>query len=301
MAEFLATLQNLFTFAFVVSSMLAMGLSLTVGQILQPLSNLRLVLLALVANFVIVPGTAYLLAQVIPMDEPLQIGLILMGAAAGAPFLPKLAQIAKANVAFAVGLMALLVVVTVAYLPLVLPLLLHGVEVDAGQIAITLFGEMLVPLAIGLIVRARWEDAAGELQKPAAQVSNLSLVLLLVLMLGLNIENVIGLFGSGALLATIVLVGVAIASGYLLGGPGTDTRQVLALGTGQRNLAATFLIAGSNFSDQPDVLVFLAGAGLIGMAIVMPLAAEFGKRAAPAESVAAGEAAPPAGEHAAGP
>ena len=64
---------------------------------------------------------------------------------------------------------------------------------------------------------------------------------------------------------------------------------MLALGTGQRNLAATFLIAGSNFADQPDVLVFLAGAGLIGMAIVMPLAAEFGKRATAA------------GEHAAGP
>jgi predicted Na+-dependent transporter len=280
MEEFLATLQNLFTFAFVVSSMLAMGLSLTVGQILQPLSNVRLVLLALAANFVIVPGVAFGLAQVIPMEEPLKIGLILMGSAAGAPFLPKLAQIAKANVAFAVGLMALLVVVTVGYLPLVLPLLLPGVEVDAGKIAITLFGEMLVPLAIGLVVRARWAEAAAEWQPHAAQISNLSLVLLLVLMLGLNIENVIGLFGSGALLATLILVAVAIGSGYVLGGPGRDTRQVLALGTGQRNLAATFLIAGSNFADQPDVLVFLAGAGLIGMAIVMPLAAEFGKRAA---------------------
>jgi predicted Na+-dependent transporter len=279
LAEFLATLQNLFTFAFVVSSMLAMGLSMTVGQILQPLSNLRLVLLALMANFVIVPGAAYILAQVIPMDDQLQIGLILMGSAAGAPFLPKLAQIAKANVPFAVGLMALLIVVTVVYLPLVLPLLLPGVEVDAAQIAISLFGQMLVPLGIGLLVRARWQDAAGELQKPAAQVSNLSLVLLFVLMIGLNLENVIGLFGSGAIIATLVLVGVAIGSGYLLGGPGRDTRQVLALGTGQRNLAATFLIATGNFADQPDVLVFLAGAGLIGMVIVMPLAAEFGKRA----------------------
>jgi predicted Na+-dependent transporter len=282
MSEVLGTLQNLFTFAFVVSSMLAMGLSLRVGQIFEPLRNLRLVLLALLANFVIVPATAYLLAQVIPMDDQLQIGLILMGSAAGAPFLPKLAQIAKANVAFSVGLMALLIVVTVVYLPIVLPLLLPGVQVDAGKIAVTLFGEMLVPLAIGLAVRARWAEAAEELQEPAAQVSNLSLVLLLVLMLGLNIENVIGLFGSGALLATLLMVAVAIGSGYVLGGPGSDTRQVLALGTGQRNLAATFLIAGSNFADQPDVLVFLAGAGLIGIAIVMPLAAELGKRAAPA-------------------
>jgi BASS family bile acid:Na+ symporter len=277
--EALATLQNLFTFAFVVSSMLAMGLSLTVGQIIEPLRNLRLVILALVANFVIVPATAFLLGQLIPMDDELRIGLILLGAAAGAPFLPKLAQIAKANLPFAVGLMALLIVATVIYLPLVLPLLLPGVEVDAAQIAISLFGQMLVPLGIGLLVRARWAEAAGELQRPTAQVSNLSLVLLLVLMLGLNLDDVIGLFGSGAIIATLVLVAVSIGSGYLLGGPGRDTRQVLAMGTGQRNLAATFLIAGSNFADQPNVLVFLAGAGLIGMVLVMPLAAEFGKHA----------------------
>ena len=295
MAEFLATLQNLFTFAFVVSSMLAMGLSLTVGQIVEPLRNVRLVLLALLANFVIVPATAYILAQVIPMDDQLQIGLILMGSAAGAPFLPKFAQIAKANVPFAVGLMALLIVVTVAYLPLVLPLLLPGVEVDAGKIAVTLFGEMLVPLGIGLFVRARWVDAAGELQKPAAQVSNLSLVLLLVLMLGLNIENVIGLFGSGALIATIVMVGVAIGSGYLLGGPGQ--RHAPGAGAGNRAAESCRDVPDrrKQLRDQPDVLVFLAGAGLIGMAIVMPLAAEFGKRggASRGRAVIASRTAPP--------
>jgi BASS family bile acid:Na+ symporter len=42
------------------------------------------------------------------------VGLLLLGTAAGAPFLPKLAQIAKGNLAFAVGLMVLLMVVTEA-------------------------------------------------------------------------------------------------------------------------------------------------------------------------------------------
>ena len=36
---------------FVVSSMLAMGLGLTIRQIIEPLRNARLVLLALLANF----------------------------------------------------------------------------------------------------------------------------------------------------------------------------------------------------------------------------------------------------------
>lgn len=279
MSEALATLQSLFTVAFVVSSMLVMGVSLTVGQIIEPLRNIRLVVLGLVASFVVVPGTAFLLKQAIPMSDQLQIGLILMSTAHGAPFLPKVTQIAKGSLAFAAGLMTLLIVVTVVYLPLVLPLLLPGVTIDAGQIALSLFGLMLVPLAIGLVVRWRWEEAAGEIKGPLAQVSNVSLVLLLVLMLGLNIENVIALFGSGALLAVLILTVVAAAIGYLFGGPSRETRGVLALGTALPNMAATFVVADGSFSNQPDVIVFLAGAGLIVLVIVFPLAAELGKRA----------------------
>jgi predicted Na+-dependent transporter len=297
MAELLGALSNVFTLLFVVTSMLSMGLSLTVAQILQPLRNTRLVGMALVANFVLVPATAFVLSRAIPMAPALQIGLLLLGTAAGAPFLPKLAQIAKADVPFAVGVMALLVVVTVGYLPLVLPLLLPGVSVDAGAIAVQLFLMILVPLALGLLVKARWDETAQNVQQPMGQISNLSLALLLVLMLGLNLGKVLGLFGSGALLATLLLLMVAVAGGFLLGGPGVDTRRVLALGTGQRNLAAAFAVAGGNFAAQPDVLVFLAAAGLVAMIVVMPIAAEFGKRAGAVSPAAPPEAEPATAVH----
>jgi BASS family bile acid:Na+ symporter len=280
----LSTLQNLFTLAFVVTSMLSMGLSLTVSQILQPLRSIRLVIMALAANFVVIPAAAFALSRIIPLDQSVQIGLLLMGTAAGAPFLPKLAQIAKANVAFAVGLMTLLMVVTIVYLPIVLPLVLPGVEVDTLQIALSLIVTMLVPLLIGLFIKARYEGAAGTLQPVMAQISTISLALLLVLMLGLNVSNVIALFGTGAIIATLMFIAISIAAGYLLGGPSTDTKVVLALGTGQRNLSAAFIIATGSFADQPNVLVYLAAAGLVGMVVVFPTAGEFGKRSKPADS-----------------
>lgn len=278
MENILTTLQNLFTLTFVVTSMLSMGLSLTVSQILQPLRNARLVIMALAANFVIVPAVAFALSRIIPLDQSVQIGLLLLGTAAGAPFLPKLAQIAKAGVAFSVGLMTILIIVTIAYLPIVLPLLLPGVEVDAGKIALTLIVTMLVPLLVGLVIKARYEGAAGELEPVMSQISTISLALLLVLMLGLNVSNVVALFGTGAIIATLLFITISIAAGYLLGGPGTGTKQVLALGTGQRNLSAAFIIATGSFADQPNVLVFLAAAGLVGMVTLFPTAAEFGKR-----------------------
>jgi bile acid:Na+ symporter, BASS family len=191
-----------------------MGLSLTMPQILAPLRNWRQVLaLALVANLVIVPATAFLLSRIIPLDKDLQIGLILFGCAAGAPTLPKLAQIAKADIAFAVGLMALLVVATVVYLPLVLPLLLPEVNVDAGKIALTLFLEMLAPLGIGLLINARYQEVASALRQPMMQISNISLALLVVLLLGLNLGNVLGLLGTGAIIGMVALIVVALGAG----------------------------------------------------------------------------------------
>lgn len=79
---------------FVVSSMLAVGLSLTVSQIVAPLRNTRLVLLALV-NFALIPLAGFTIAKVLRLDQPLRVTVLLLGAAAGAPFLPKVAAIAK--------------------------------------------------------------------------------------------------------------------------------------------------------------------------------------------------------------
>ena len=84
---------------FVVSSMLGMGLGLRVSDIVAPLRNWRRVTLALVANFVVMPFAALALARILRLEHSMGIGLLLLGLAAGAPFLPKLAQISKGNLA----------------------------------------------------------------------------------------------------------------------------------------------------------------------------------------------------------
>ncbi len=111
--------------AFVVATMFGTGLRLTVQQIWQPLRNVRLVVLSLLTNFVLVPVFIYLLLQVIPVNEPVKDGLIIMALASGPPALPKLAQIVKGNLAFSTGLMMMLMFGTVFYMPIVLPLVLQ--------------------------------------------------------------------------------------------------------------------------------------------------------------------------------
>lgn len=281
MSETLTVIAQLAGLVFVVGSMLAMGLSLTASQIIQPLKNIRLVILALIANFIVAPALVYGITALIPVSEGQRIGLILLGTAAGAPFLPKLAQTAKGNLAFAVGLMVLLMVVTVVFLPLVLPLFLTGVEVNPLDIAASLIITMLIPLAIGLFVKARYSDAAQHLQPIFAQASNTSLMLMMGILLMLNVRNILSVIGTGTIIAGVIFIVASFAVGYLFGGFGSDTKSVMGLGTGQRNISAALVVAGQNFTD-PDVLITLIVVALIGLLILMPIGAELGKRKATA-------------------
>ncbi|MGL4651330.1 MAG: bile acid:sodium symporter family protein, partial [Caldilineaceae bacterium] len=203
---------------FVLTSMLAMGMSLTMTQILAPLKNVRLVLLALLGNFVLVPLLAYAIIRLIPLDQSLQIGLIVLSTAAGAPFLPKLVQGAKGNIAMGVALMTLLMVVTIAYMPLVLPLLLPGVEVNPWDIAKSLIVLMLIPLALGLLIKSHSPDSADQWQPLMNKISSLAILILLVVGVGLNVANIIDLFGSLGLVAQLLFIVGSLLIGMLLGG-----------------------------------------------------------------------------------
>ncbi|EMA47377.1 bile acid:sodium symporter family protein [Halococcus saccharolyticus] len=273
----LESLARLAVLVFVVASMLAMGLSLTLDQIVTPLRNTRRVAKALLANFVVVPLVAFGILLVVPLSEPQSIGLVLLATAAGAPFLPTLVQAAKGDVAFGVGLMVLLMVVTVAYVPLVLPLLLPGVEVNPLDIASSLVVLMLLPLAAGLVIRSRYAGVASTLQPTMAQTASTSLVLLMVLMLVLNFENIVGVIGTGLIVALLVLVVLSLAAGYVLGGPTVETRSVVGLGTAQRNISAALVVGAGNFTD-PDVIVTLLVGALMMLAVLLVVGGELGKR-----------------------
>jgi BASS family bile acid:Na+ symporter len=286
--EFFQALAGISGVLFVITSMLAMGLSLSMVQILQPLKNLRLVLLALVANFLLVPLLAYAITLVIPLDQSLQIGLIVLATAAGAPFLPKLVQGAKGNVAFSVGLMVLLMVVTIIYIPIVLPLLLAGVQVNPWDIAQSLIVLMLIPLAIGLLIKSHSPESAVRWQPVMNKISGLAILILLVVGLGLNISNILSLIGTGGILALLIFIVGSLAIGLLLGGRDAGVRSVMGLGTAQRNVSAAIVVAAQNFTEG-NTMSFILVASILLLLVLLPTAKRFGGRLQAGASQPAGE------------
>jgi bile acid:Na+ symporter, BASS family len=275
--DLLSKASTIAMLAFVISSMLAMGVGLSISQIVHPLRNPRLVAFALLSNFVLMPLCAYTLSTLLRLDQPLGVGMLLLGCAAGAPFLPKLAELAKGNLPFAVGTMVLLMVVTVGYLPVVLPLLLPGVAVNPAKIAQSLVLLMLLPLGIGLALKSRYEELAARVKPLLDQVSNISLILLVLLITAANIDKVLDVFGTRGILAGLLFIALGFAIGWLLGGPGNDTRRVLALGTAQRNIAAALVVGSQSFSD-PRVVVMVIVVAIVGLIILMPLSRALANR-----------------------
>ena len=281
MGEGLEVASKLAVLVFVVTCMVAAGLGLSVRAVAAPLSRARLVVFALVANFGAAPALAYGLTELVPIERSYAIGLLLLGGAAGAPFLPKLAEAARGDVAFSVGLMLLLMVGSVIFMPIALPLLIPGLAADPWPLLRPLLFTMLLPLTIGMFVKSRSERWSGKLRPVFGKVSNLSMLLAVALLVGLNFSALLGTFGTGAVAVGIVFVALSLAVGCALGGPAPTTRSVLGLGTGQRNVAAALVIATQNFTE-PGVVVMLLVTTLAGVVVLLLVARWFARLPAPA-------------------
>ena len=276
MTEILQIVFKVSILVFIVSSMLSMGFGLTVSQIVEPLKNVKLVALSLIVNFILVPLLVYGIIRFIPLNEGEQIAMILISIAAVAPFIPKLADIAKADLPFSIGLMLLLMVVTIFFMPLVLPYMLSGAEVSSWEIAKSLIVTMLLPLILALFVRAYREKAAKLMQGIFAKLTNIAMLLLIVSLVILNTSHLINMIGYPLLAILILLIG-SMLIGYYLGGNKRGTRVVSAFGAGQRNISAALLVATQNF-DNPEITIMLVAVSIFGLFVMLPYAKKQGMK-----------------------
>jgi len=279
MHEFLTVVLKLSIIVFLVTAMLNVGISLRVSEILEPLRNLRLLITSLGVSFILVPLIAVVITRIIPMEQPLRIGLVLLSMTAGAEAGPKVTGLAKGNIAFSAALLSVQLVVTIIYVPLVLSVLLPEVDINHGKLLIKLFALVLLPMALGLFLKSRHEILAERLGPAVDRTSTVFMFLMAVLILILNFADILRLVGSGAIFAGAIFVVISFIAGYLLGGPGQDTRQTLAFMSGSRNAGIALMIASQGFED-PGVLLMITLTVILMLVILLPTAYWVGRRAA---------------------
>jgi BASS family bile acid:Na+ symporter len=190
----------------------------------------------------------------------------------------KLVQFTKADMAFAVGLMLILSLVTLIYLPLMLSFLLPGVSVNHLSIAASLLVLIVLPLVVGTAIKARYSGLAETLKPVFNRISNLFIIIVVVIYLGLNYQDFLAVFGTGALIAAVTFVLAAFLIGYLLGGPSPTTKMVLGLGTAIRNGSAALVVAVANFSAQYNVMAMIVVVYLLSLIIMILVSGVMGRR-----------------------
>ncbi len=261
MAGPLLIIGYLAVLAFIISSMLVMGLNVTIRDLFSPLKNKRLIILTLLANFVAVPLFAFILIYIFPINTEMAAGLILVSIAAGAPSTPKVAEFTGGNIAYAVSMTVLMTVVTIVLMPFLLPYLLEGVTMDPTKVAVNLVVLILIPVVAGILVRDRVPIIAGKILKFMELISNISIGLIFLTFGIIFFAHLKDLFGGTAGLsmagvAILFTVG-ALLIGYAMGGPDRETRGVLAFGTGFRNVTAALVVITATFSDPGNEVLLM--------------------------------------------
>ncbi|WP_122939545.1 bile acid:sodium symporter family protein [Brachybacterium sp. EE-P12] len=266
--------------AFAIASMLSMGLRTPLRAFRDQLRDRRTVLAVLGANFVVVPAVGTLLIWLLSDLLPRQTGegFVIALCAAGAPFVLQLGAMARIPYGETAGPMAVLLLGSIVFMPLVVPFLLRDVEVHGWSVAELLLGTMLSPMIAGIVVAAVWPGRADAFARIAGGVAAVSAVLMFLSGFGANSGFVLQLLLSPVMLVAAGLVALAFAAGRFAGDLAGDTLTVPdgpAILTSQRNIAAALLVArtgAENSEAAGSIVVAILLLSAVGFVMLVPYA-----------------------------
>jgi bile acid:Na+ symporter, BASS family len=277
---FIKQVTGVLLLIFMVGSLFGLGLDLALREAVRALRNVRFVLLTLVWGFIVGPAFAYLLAHLIPMAEPYGLGLVLLGMAPVAPFMPMMVERAKGDLAYTAAIMLLAAIGTLVFMPLAVPLMAAGLTADAWTIARPLLLWVLAPLVVGTTIRTVAEPVAARWRPPVKKITNLATVLMLVCMVIVYGRDMWGAVGSFAIGAQVVFLAGMAAGPYMIGfGLPQDQRSVLGIGMCTRNIGAALAPLVAIPGADPRAVVTCVIAVVLTVALALLAASWFSKGA----------------------
>ena len=201
--------------------MLGLGLGLTVADFARVARHPLAVAVALVCQVVLLPGVAFGLVLLFDLPPLLAVGMMLLAASPGGTTANLFSHLFRGDVALNISLTAINSVLAVFTLPLIVNLSLHHFVADEQNLgfqfgkALEVFAIVLLPVALGMAIRA-WRPAfAAACDKP---VRIASMVILVVVIAGAIVANREAFFGNLGSLAgiTVVFCLLSLGVGYLV-------------------------------------------------------------------------------------
>jgi BASS family bile acid:Na+ symporter len=229
------------------------GLDTTVADMHYVIRRPGLLARSLIAMFVLMPAFAVALATWFDFRRVVEIALVALSISPVPPLLPQREGQAGGRGPFALGLMALLAVLSIVLVPVALQslerLAHRPLEMEPLAVARTVFTTALVPLAAGMLARVVFPTVV-RLRTLVNRVAWVLLLLGIVFLLVANVSAIWTLVGNGTLVAMTAFIATALTIGHVLGGPDPNHSIVLALSNACRHPSIALAIASANFPDQ---------------------------------------------------
>jgi BASS family bile acid:Na+ symporter len=248
----------------------AVGLRLSWDEVKTALVRCRFVVI-LLANFLVVPALAMAVASRFEINRDTAVAMLLLAAAPFAPVVPVFARMARAELALAAGLTAVFPLASALLTPLAAEFALRlfakagGLQFHMLTSLATLGATITLPLAAGVFVRHRAPLLGRRLLRPVEIIAEATGATSLAFVTVTEFGSIVNL-GWRAWLAMAVISETSLLLGWMLGGPTRGARQVVALGTSNRNIALALLVAMQNFPGSP-VVSAVVGNGLLLIAL----------------------------------
>lgn len=215
--------------------MLGLGMGLTLDDFRRVARYPRAVLTGLILQVLILPAVAFALALAFGLPPELAVGLMLLAASPGGATANIYSHLARGDVALNITLTAINSLLCLLTLPLILNWSLEYF-LGAGQYVpppvrkvIEVAVIIVLPVVIGMVVRAYAPRLAGRVEKPLRLLSVLVLVLLVAGAIAQERDTLVGFFavvGLACLSFNLISMGVGYAAPIALKLP---RRQAIAI------------------------------------------------------------------------
>ena len=238
--------------------MFGMGMTMTVDDFKGVLQSPKAVIVGVVAQFMVMPGLAYLLCHLFQLPSEIAIGVILVGCCPGGTASNVITYMAKGNTALSVACTSVSTLLAPVLTPAIFYLLAsQWIEINALSMLGSILQVVLFPIILGLIVRAVWKQKVDSYIQVMPLISVIAIVAIVAAIIGGSKAQILE---SGLLILAVVALHNGL--GYLLGFwasrvfklPYADSKAI-AIEVGMQNSGLGMALAAVHFAASPVTAV----------------------------------------------
>ena len=234
--------------------MFGMGLTLKGEDFKVVFSRPKDVLVGCLAQFTVMPLLAFALTKIFRLEPALAIGVILVGCCPGGTASNVITYLAKGDLALSVGMTAVSTLLAPVLTPLLVWLLAgETVDVDVVGMLLSILWVVILPIALGLLVKRFWPRMTEQASTYLPALSTLAICVIVLIVIAANAHKLLD--GGLIVLLVVVLHNICgLGAGYLMGTFLHLTpakRRAISVEVGMQNSGLASSLATLHFASYP--------------------------------------------------